>query len=249
MFDRKIGFARGRLANGEWAEPYAPNALGHSKKWRDFTESNGWQATFLNQHDIPGLIAAMGGDAAFEAKLDGLFTASSELPADAPPDISGLVGQYAHGNEPSHHVAYMYAWCGAPYKTQAMVRRLLTEMYHDRPDGIIGNDDCGQMSAWYLLSALGFYPVDPVSATYVLGSPLFDRATVQVGGGRQLIVEARGNAPDRPYVRSVTWNGRPWTKSWIAHADLMRGGRLVFEMSATPNKAFGRDPKDRPGAK
>ena len=130
-----------------------------------------------------------------------------------------------------------------------MVRRLLTEMYHDRPDGIIGNDDCGQMSAWYLFSALGFYPVDPVSATYVLGSPLFDRATVQVGGGRKLIVEARGNAPDRPYVRAVTWNGRPWTKSWIAHADLVKGGRLVFDMSATPNKAFGQRREDRPGAK
>lgn len=249
VFDAKIGFARGRMANGEWAEPYAPNALGHSKKWRDFTESNGWQATFLNQHDVHGLIAAMGGDSAFEAKLDGLFTASSELPADAPPDISGLVGQYAHGNEPSHHVAYLYAYCGSPWKTQAMVRRLLTEMYHDRPDGIIGNDDCGQMSAWYLLSALGFYPVDPVSATYVLGSPLFDRATVQVGGGRKLIVEARGNAPDRPYVRAVTWNGRPWTKSWIAHAELAKGGRLVFDMAAEPNKAFGRAPQDRPAAK
>jgi len=247
VFDARIGFARGRLANGQWAEPYVPNALGHSKKWRDFTESNGWQATFLNQHDIPGLIAAMGGDAAFEAKLDGLFSASSELPADAPPDISGLVGQYAHGNEPSHHVAYLYAYCGAPWKTQAMVRRLLTEMYHDRPDGIIGNDDCGQMSAWYLLSALGFYPVDPVSATYVLGSPLFDRATVQVGQGKRLVVEARGNAPDRPYVRRVTWNGRPWTRSWIAHADLVKGGTLAFEMAATPNKAFGRAPGDRPG--
>ena len=130
-----------------------------------------------------------------------------------------------------------------------MVRRLLTEMYHDRPDGIIGNDDCGQMSAWYLLSALGLYPVDPVSATYVLGSPLFDRATVQVGGGRKLVVEARGNAPDRPYVRAVTWNGRPWTRSWIAHADLAKGGRLVFDMAAKPNKAFGRAPQDRPGAK
>jgi predicted alpha-1,2-mannosidase len=157
------------------------------------------------------------------------------------------VGQYAHGNEPNHHVAYLYAWCGAPWKTQAMVRRLLTEMYHDRPDGIIGNDDCGQMSAWYLLSALGFYPVDPVSATYVLGSPLFDRATVRVGAGKRLVVEARGNAPDRPYVQAIHWNGRPWTKSWIAHADLVRGGTLSFTMSATPNKAFGAAPGDRPG--
>ncbi len=248
VFDASIGFARPKLANGTWTTPYDPIALGHSSKWRDYTESNGWQATFLNQHDVYGLIAAMGGDAQFEAKLDGLFNASSILPKDAPPDISGLVGQYAHGNEPSHHVAYMYAYCGAAWKTQAMVRRLLTEMYKDDPDGIIGNDDCGQMSAWFVLSALGLYPVDPVSANYVLGSPLFDRAEMRVGKGRTLVVEARGNAADRPYVQSVTWNGKPWTKSWIAHADIVRGGRLVFEMSDTPNRNFGRAPADRPPA-
>jgi predicted alpha-1,2-mannosidase len=248
VFDPSIGFARPKLENGTWTTPYDPIALGHSSKWRDYTESNGWQATFLNQHDIYGLIAAMGGDAKFEQKLDGLFNAPSILPKDAPPDISGLVGQYAHGNEPSHHVAYMYAYCGAAWKTQAMVRRLLTEMYKDDPDGIIGNDDCGQMSAWFVLSALGLYPVDPVSANYVLGSPLFDRAEMRVGKGRTLVVEARGNAADRPYVQSVTWNGRPWTKSWIAHADIVRGGRLVFEMGATPNRDFGRAPADRPPA-
>ncbi len=248
VFDPSIGFARPKLANGTWTTPYDPIALGHSSKWRDYTESNGWQATFLNQHDVYGLIAAMGGDAKFEAKLDGLFNAPSTLPKDAPPDITGLVGQYAHGNEPSHHVAYMYAYCGAAWKTQAMVRRLLTEMYKDDPDGIIGNDDCGQMSAWFVLSALGLYPVDPVSANYVLGSPLFDRAEMRVGAGKTLVVEARGNGPDRPYVQSVTWNGRPWTKSWIAHADIVRGGRLVFEMGATPNRDFGRAPADRPPA-
>jgi putative alpha-1,2-mannosidase len=129
-----------------------------------------------------------------------------------------------------------------------MVRRLLTEMYKDDPDGIIGNDDCGQMSAWFVLSALGLYPVDPVSANYVLGGPLFDRAEMRVGAGKTLVVEARGNGPDRPYVQSVTWNGRPWTKSWIAHADIVRGGRLVFEMGATPNRDFGRAPADRPPA-
>jgi predicted alpha-1,2-mannosidase len=248
VFDATTGFARPRLADGSWALPYDPIALGHSKQWRDFTESNGWQATFLNQHDVHGLISAMGGDAAFEAKLDALFNSPSTLPADAPPDISGLVGQYAHGNEPSHHVAYLYAYCGAAWKTQAMVRRLLTEMYQAAPDGIIGNDDCGQMSAWFVLSALGLYPVDPVSATYVLGSPLFDRAEMRVGNDKRLIVAARGNAPDRPYVQRVTWNGRPWTRSWIAHADLVRGGRLVFEMGAAPNRDFGHAPEDRPPA-
>lgn len=247
VFDTKLNFARPRLADGSWAEPFAPNGIGHSSKWRDFTESNSWQATFLNQHDVPGLIAAMGGDAAFEAKLDALFTADSTLPEGAPPDISGLVGQYAHGNEPSHHVAYLYAYCGAAWKTQAMIRRLLTEMYKATPDGIIGNDDCGQMSAWFVLSALGFYPVDPVSATYVLGSPLFSRAEVHLGNGRKLVVEAPGNGPATPYVHSVRWNGRPHTRSWIAHADLMRGGTLRFEMSATPDKGFASRPEDRPG--
>ncbi|WP_375194440.1 GH92 family glycosyl hydrolase [Sphingobium sp.] len=247
VFDTKLNFARPRLADGRWAEPFAPNAVGHSKQWRDFTESNSWQATFLNQHDVHGLIAAMGGDAAFEAKLDALFTADSTLPEGAPPDISGLVGQYAHGNEPSHHVAYLYAYCGAAWKTQAMVRRLLTEMYKAAPDGVIGNDDCGQMSAWFILSSLGFYPVDPVSATYVLGSPLFTRATVSLGKGRKLVVEAPNNGPDAPYVRSVEWNGKQWTKSWIAHADLAQGGTLRFEMSSTPNKAFASRPEDRPG--
>ncbi|WP_242125453.1 GH92 family glycosyl hydrolase [Sphingobium sp. Sx8-8] len=247
VFDAKLNFARPRLADGRWAEPFAPNEVGHSGKWRDFTESNSWQATFLNQHDVHGLIAAMGGDAAFEAKLDALFTADSTLPEGAPPDISGLVGQYAHGNEPSHHVAYLYAYCGAAWKTQAMVRRLLTEMYKAAPDGVIGNDDCGQMSAWFILSSLGFYPVDPVSATYVLGSPLFPRATVKLGQGRKLMVEAPGNGPGTPYVRAVQWNGQPWTRGWIAHADLAKGGTLRFEMSSTPDKAFASRPEDRPG--
>ncbi|WP_313808525.1 GH92 family glycosyl hydrolase [Sphingobium sp.] len=247
VFDTKLNFARPRLADGSWAEPFAPNEVGHSRKWRDFTESNSWQATFLNQHDVHGLIAAMGGDATFEAKLDALFTADSTLPEGAPPDISGLVGQYAHGNEPSHHVAYLYAYCGAAWKTQAMVRRLLTEMYKAAPDGVIGNDDCGQMSAWFILSSLGFYPVDPVSATYVLGSPLFTRSTVKLGNGKKLIVEALNNGPDTPYVRRVEWNGQPWTKGWIAHADLVKGGTLRFTMSVTPNKAFASRPEDRPG--
>ena len=247
VLDPAIGFARPRLASGAWATPYDPVRLGRpGVEYRDYTEANGWQATFLNQHDIYGQIAHFGGDAAFEAKLDALFTAPSTLPPDAPPDISGLVGQYAHGNEPDQHAAYLYAYVGAAWKTQAMVRRLCTEMYKAEPDGIIGNDDCGQMSAWFVLSALGFYPVDPVAAVYVFGSPLFDRATVALGGGRTLVVEARGNAPDRPYVRAVRWNGRPWTKSWIDHATIARGGTLVFEMAARPDPGFGRAPADRP---
>ncbi|MDP9422268.1 MAG: GH92 family glycosyl hydrolase [Pseudomonadota bacterium] len=248
VIDPQIGFARPRFADGSVWTPYDPIQLGHMPEpwWRDYTEANGWQATFLNQHDIYGLIKHMGGDVAFEAKLDAFFSAPSTLPANAPPDISGLVGQYAHGNEPDQHAPYLYAYVGAPWKTQRMVRRLLTEMYKAAPDGIIGNDDCGQMSAWFVLSALGFYPVDPVSAVYVFGAPLFDRAEVSVGGSRRLVIEAPGNRPDRHYVQQVRWNGQPWTKSWIAHRDLVRGGTLTFHMGAEPNRAFGRAPADRP---
>lgn len=249
VFDTSRGFAVPRFADGSFWKDYDPIQLGHDpRKWRDYTESNGWQATFLNQHDIPGLIAAMGGDSAFEARLDGLFNAPSTLPKDAPPDISGLVGQYAHGNEPSHHVAYMYAWCGAHWKTQAMVRRLLTTMYKASPDGVIGNDDCGQMSAWFILSALGFYPVDPVSAVYVFGSPLFDEARVNLENGKTLVIEARNNAPDRPYYGRVEWNGKPHTRAWISHQELLQGGRLTFHMQAHPDKTFATAPTDRPPA-
>lgn len=247
VIDGSIGFARPRFADGSWWTPYDPVQLGHMPKpwWRDYTEANGWQATFLNQHDVYGLIELFGGDQKFEAKLDALFTAPSTLPKNAPPDISGLVGQYAHGNEPNQHVAYLYAYAGAPWKTQAMVRRLCNEMYKADPDGVIGNDDCGQTSAWFILSALGFYPVDPVSGVYVFGSPLFDRAEMQLGGGRTLRIRAVGNAPDRPYVQSVTWNGKPWTRNWIRHADLAKGGELVFTMGAAPSR-FGAAKADRP---
>jgi predicted alpha-1,2-mannosidase len=246
VIDPDIGFARPRFADGSWWKDYDPIQLGHQPdKQRDYTEANGWQATFLNQHDSYGLIALFGGDQAFERKLDALFTAPSTLPRNAPPDISGLVGQYAHGNEPDQHAAYLYAFAGAPWKTQAMVRRLLTEMYKAAPDGVIGNDDCGQMSAWFVLSSLGFYPVDPVSGVYVFGSPLFDTADVQLEEGRTLRVRAVGNAPDRPYVQSVRWNGKPWTRNWIGHADLVRGGELVFTMGARPS-GFGTARKDRP---
>jgi predicted alpha-1,2-mannosidase len=246
VFDRKLGFMRPRGADGKWLEPFDPIEMGHSGKWRDYTESNPWVATFLNQHDLYRYMAMFGGEAAFERKLDELFTTASTLPANAPPDIAGMVGQYAHGNEPSHHIAYLYAYSGSHWKTQARVRMLLETMYRPAPDGLAGNEDCGQMSAWYILGALGLYPVDPVSAHYVFGSPLVDRAELDVGGGRKLVVEARGNGEGRPYIRSVTWNGKPWTKSWIAHAELVQGGTLVFEMDDRPNTRFGAAPKDRP---
>ncbi|MBS0431398.1 MAG: GH92 family glycosyl hydrolase [Proteobacteria bacterium] len=248
VFDHKLAFMRPRGADGKWLEPFSPIEMGHSDQWRDYTESNPWVATFLNQHDLYHYMQMFGGDAAFERKLDELFTTASTLPPNAPPDIAGMVGQYAHGNEPSHHVAYLYTYTGSHWKTQARVRMLLETMYRAAPDGLAGNEDCGQMSAWYVLSALGLYPVDPVSTNWVFGSPLVDHAEIDVGGGKKLVVEARGNGKGRPYIQSVTWNGKPWTQSWIAHAELAKGGTLVFEMGDTPNKQFGAAPQDRPPA-
>jgi len=247
VFDPKTRFARPRLASGLWAEPFDPASMGHdSKRWWDYTESNAWQATFVNQHDVYGYINLFGGDKAFEAKLDALFTASSVLPADAPPDMSGLIGQYVHGNEPSHHIAYLYAFAGASYKTQLRCRSILRTQYRAGRDGMAGNEDCGQMSAWYILSALGFYPVDPISEVYVFGSPIFPKVEIAVGPGKTLTITAENTADSHPYIESVTLNGSLHTRSWISHAELMRGGELRFVMAASPNREFGRAKKDRP---
>jgi len=246
VFDPSITFMRGRFADRSWASPFDPRGMGHSKKWRDFTESNSWQATFLNQHDLYEYMKLFGGEKGFVEKLDALFNQSSELPPDAPPDIAGMVGQYAHGNEPSHHIAYLYAYAGVPYKTQARVRMLLETMYRNDPDGLAGNEDCGQMSAWYIMSALGFYAVDPVSGNYVFGSPLFDRATIALGNGKTLVIQAERNAPTKPYVQSVTWDGKPYTKSWFSHAQIAQGGTIVLEMGEQPNEKFGAAATDCP---
>ncbi|ESQ87474.1 alpha-1,2-mannosidase [Asticcacaulis sp. AC460] len=244
VFDAKTQFMRPRLKTGRWAEPFDPRAMGHNPRWWDYCESNAWQATFGVQHDVYGAIALFGGDAAFEARLDSLFAASSELLPGAPPDMDGMIGQYIHGNEPSHHIAYLYAYAGTPWKTQAMVRKILREQYRDGPDGMSGNEDCGQMSAWYIMSALGFYPVDPVSGTYVFGAPLFPVAEVQVGENVLRIV-AEG-VDSGPYIQSITRNGEAYTRSWISHADVMSGGELRFVMGAEPNQDFGRDLANRP---
>jgi predicted alpha-1,2-mannosidase len=246
VFNSRTRFMRGRLADGNWAEPFDPRSMGHSKKWRDFTESNSWQATFVNQHDVANYMELLGGEREFIRKLDELFAQSSELPPDAPPDIAGMVGQYAHGNEPGHHVPYLYSYAGAAYKTQARVRFLLDTMYRNAPDGLTGNEDCGQMSAWYIMSALGFYAVDPVSGNYVFGSPLFDHASIDLGNGKRLVIETTNNVPNKPYIQSVTWNGRPYTKNWFSHAQTAQGGTFRFEMGERPNESFGRNAADRP---
>ena len=246
LFDKSTGFIRPKLESGEWAAPFDPKTTGTSKRWRDFTESNSWQGTWAAQHDPAGYVALYGGRKQFIDKLDSLFAQSTDIAGEVPADMTGLVGMYAHGNEPSHHIAYLYAYGGAPYKTQARVRDLMKTMYQNAPDGLAGNEDCGQMSAWYVMSAMGFYAVDPVSGNYVFGSPLFPRVTIDLGGGKRLVFEARHQAPANVYIQSVTWNGKRYTKPWFRHADIVNGGTFVFEMGPQPNLAFGAAPVDAP---
>ncbi len=246
LYDKETTFVRPRLADGTWTTPFAANEMGHGKEWRDYTESNPWVTTFSVQQDPKGLAELLGGREALANKLDGLFSASPELPPDAPPDIAGQVGQYAHGNEPGHHIAYMYNYVGAPWKTQARVASLLETMYDNQPDGLAGNEDCGQMSAWYIISALGFYPFDPVSGNYVLGTPLFDRAVVHLPSGKDLVVVARRKSAKDIYIQSVTLNGKPHERVWFRHAEIAEGGTFVFTMGSEPNKSFGASEADAP---
>ncbi len=240
-------FMQPKLSNGAWALPFDPIEMGHSKEWRDYTESNAWQTTFGVMHDPAGLIDLFGGREPFLAKLDALFTVPSTLPPDAPPDIAGMVGQYAHGNEPSHHIAYLYVYAGQPWKTQARVRSLMDTMYNDTPDdGIAGNEDVGQMSAWFILSALGFYAVAPVSGNYVLGSPLVERAVLTVNNGRKLEIEVRRSDPKHVYVQSFTLNGVPQQRAWFHHSEIAHGGHILFVLGPEPNTEFAQKPELAP---
>lgn len=238
LLDPRTGFLRPRGA-GRFLEPFDPAEVSFH-----FTEANGWQYGFFVPQDVDGLMAALGGPAAFEKHLDALFSAESRTRGREQADITGLVGQYAHGNEPSHHMAYLYAFAGAAPKTQSLVRRLCSEMYRNAPDGLIGNEDCGQMSAWFVLSALGFYPVTPGSGGYVVGAPLFPEAELAFEDGRKLRIRAEGKGP---YVQSLRLNGRPHPKAWLEHSELMAGGELRFRMGERPS-AWGTAPEDRPSA-
>ena len=231
-FDPTTGFMRGRDSRGGWRSPFNPFASTHRAD--DYCEGNAWQYTWLAPHDVEGLEGCFGSRARMLEKLDSLFTVSSIVAGgESSPDISGLIGQYAHGNEPSHHILYLYTMLGQPWKTADKVRQVLTSLYHDRPDGLSGNEDVGQMSAWYVLSALGMYEVEPAGGRYWFGVPLFDRVEIDVPGGT-FAIEARNLTPENRYIQRVWLNGEPYTKGWIAHADLMQGGELRFEMGAEP---------------
>ena len=243
VFDKRVGFMRGRDAKGNWREPFNPFHAVH--RMDDYTEGNAWQYTWLVPQDVHGLIDCFGGEKPFLTKLDSLFFVTGDMGKEASPDISGLIGQYAHGNEPSHHVLYMYNYAGEPWKGQKLIRQVLHEMYNNAKDGLSGNEDVGQMSAWYVISSLGLYQVEPAGGKFVFGSPLFDEATVQLPKGKTLTIRTIGNTLENVYVQSVRWNGKPYTKSYILYKDIMGGGELEFTMGPKPSK-FGTAKKDRP---
>jgi len=212
----------------------------------DLSEGNHWQYTWLVPQDVEGLIRLLGGEKVFQTRLDSLFTIKAEYDPKAPPDIAGLIGQYAHGNEPGHHTTYLYVYAGQQWKTAEKVRYILKEMYHANPDGVSGNEDCGQMSAWYIFSSLGFYPVFPANGAYVLGSPLFDKASIHLPEGKTFTVEALNNSPKNIYIQRVELNGEKYDRSYIFHEDILKGGTLKIIMGSKPNVSFGSLMSNRP---
>ena len=242
-FDTKTQFMRGVTSTGQFREPFNPFHAVHQHD--DYTEGNAWQYTWLVAHDVHGLIRLFGGEKPFIHKLDSLFIVEGDLGEGASPDISGLIGQYAHGNEPSHHIIYMYNYAGQPWKAAPLLRRVFSEMYHDQPDGLSGNEDVGQMSAWYVLSSMGLYQVEPAGGRYIIGSPLFNEVEMRVKDGRTFKVTAHGNSAENIYVQSARLNGKKYTKSYIDYRDIVAGGHLELEMGSQPS-AFGTAKKDRP---
>ena len=242
-FDKQTKFMRGVTSDHKFREPFDPFSTVHRQD--DYTEGNAWQYVWLVPHDVHGLVAAFGGEKPFASKLDSLFIVNGDMGADASPDITGLIGQYAHGNEPSHHILYMYNYVGQPWKGADKIRYVLSNLYHDDFDGLSGNEDVGQMSAWYILSSVGFYQVDPAGGRYVFGSPLFDEVTLNVGNGKTFRVVAHNNSSENKYIQSAKLNGKPYTRSYIDFKDIVRGGTLEFVMGNKPSQ-FGVQPSDRP---
>ena len=244
VFDVKSGFVRPRLADGRLREPFDPARAGADS---GFTEGNAWQYSWYEPQDIGGLITLLGGDAKLVGKLDAMFDqkVDPQQYADVE-DMAGLIGQYVHGNEPSHHLAYLYDYAGQPWRTQERLRQIVDSQYRPTPDGLVGNDDLGQMSAWMIFTALGFYPVAPGSNEYVIGRPFVDHATLNLPTGKRFEVVVEGLSNAHPYVGRVTLNGAPLARSFIRHDEIISGGTLHFTMSATPDKTWATRPQARP---
>ncbi len=228
-FDPETKLMRGRLTDGSWITPFDPASV---QRPSNYVEGNAWQWAWFVPQDVEGLMELVGGQKSFEAHLDTLFTTSSELTGDpnAAADVTGMIGQYAHGNEPSHHIPYLYNYAGAPRKTQALVDHILRTLYHNDPNGLSGNEDVGQMSAWYALSAMGFYSFCPGRPVYEIGRPMFDKVTIHLSNGKDFIIQAKNNSVENKYIRSMKLNGEKLAEPRFSHFDLMKGGELIFEM-------------------
>jgi predicted alpha-1,2-mannosidase len=240
MLDPQTGFMRARI-NGSWLDPFDPREVNFH-----YTEANSWQYSFYVPQDVEGLIERLGGNQAFVEKLDALFDEDPNMTGRRQADITGLIGQYAHGNEPSHHMAYLYSYAGRPWKSQQRVRQILDTMYTMMPDGLSGNEDCGQMSAWYVLSALGFYPVCPGRPEYIIGSPIFPRATIHLENGRDFVIRAKNASSRRPYIKWARLNEETYHSSFLSHETIMQGGEIVLRMQGSPNEEWGADEDGAP---
>jgi predicted alpha-1,2-mannosidase len=243
-FDPQTRFMRGRLTDGSWHLPFDPLRSLH--RGDDYTEGNAWQYTWLVPQDVNGLINLFGSDQSFTTKLDSLFSTPSALTEASSPDISGLIGNYAQGNEPGHHIPYLYAYAGQPWKTADLIRRIDNEFYTAKPDGICGNEDVGQMSAWYVYTAMGFYPVNPANGAYVFGTPLVNDATIALKGNKKFSIKVIDNSAANKYIQKVVINGKPYTKSYLLHQTIMNGGTMQIYMGSKPSATFGVAKADRP---
>ena len=237
LFDTETNFMRPRYSDRRWYEDFDPTSVGQTYNF-NFTEGNSYQYSLFVPHDIASMVNLVGGEKQFDTWLDDLFTAHAEQEEEHS-DVSGLLGQYAHGNEPSHHIAYLYNYVGKPWKTQEKVHEILNKLYTSEADGLCGNDDAGQMSAWYVLSSLGFYSVTPGSPYYVIGSPTFEEASINLDNGKKFTVKAKNVSKENIYFSSLTLNGKPYPFSYLKHEDIVKGGELVFEMTNQPNKKWG----------
>ncbi len=244
IYDNKTGFMRAKLSNGQWRTPFDPL---YSKYGGDYTEGNAWQYTWYVPHDVEGLIRLMGGRRGFIKKLDRLFTIEAkDAKYHEVEDISGLIGQYAHGNEPSQHIAYLYNYAAKPWKTQEKIHQIMNGLFNNTPDGICGNEDCGQMSAWYIFSSMGFYPVCPGSGEYVFGKPSLPEVTMKLENGKKFRIVTRNLSDKNIYIKKITLNGKVISRNYIRHSEIMEGGELVYTMSPVPNKRRGTKKRDLP---
>ncbi|MBV2227709.1 MAG: GH92 family glycosyl hydrolase [Sphingobacterium mizutaii] len=247
LFDPNSGFMRAKLKNGKFVEPFDPFYSEHEFSKSQYIEGNAWQHSFFVPHDVRGLAKLFPKKNGLDNMLDTLFTAPSYMTGEnQSPDASGFIGQYAHGNEPSHHIAYMYSYLGKPWKTQEKVRAIIDSMYHERPDGYAGNEDAGQMSAWAVWSMMGLYPASPVNGEYVFGSPALDKSDITMPNGKTFSIIAKNNSKKNIYIKSITLNGKPYKKTYITHKDMSKGGTLEFQMSDVPNQKFGTKKKSLP---